>query len=68
MAKTYVCVAGDGSKSFPTGTQSSGSQKHLVSKGPTLGYALDYSGAVNGSTTLYLVDNGPTLGRSLAAS
>jgi hypothetical protein len=67
MAKRYVCQANDGSTSLPTSTQSSGSQKHLLDKGTTLGLVYDYSGAVSGTVT-YVVDNGPTLGLQRSSS
>jgi hypothetical protein len=36
---------------------------NLVYMGPTLGNQWRYSGAVNGTTTLYVTDCGPTIGR-----
>ncbi len=67
MAKTYDCRDNGGAKTSPTSTQSSGSQVHLLDKGPTLGLVYDYSGVVTGPI-LYLVNNGPTLGRQESAT
>jgi hypothetical protein len=50
-----------------SGTSSSGPVLHLLYKGPTIGYAYDYSGAVTGPV-LYVIDNGPTLGLQLSAT
>jgi hypothetical protein len=45
-----------------------GSIIHRTYQGPTVGTAHRFSGAVNGTTTLYYVDNGPTFGKMLSAS
>jgi hypothetical protein len=67
MAKTYYGNTG-GSHSPQTTPPASGSVTCLVYKGPTVGNTYDYSGAVNGTTTLYVVDNGPTLGRQRSST
>lgn len=41
---------------------------HRTYQGPTIGIDQQFSGAVNGTTTLYVVDNGPTFGRMLSAT
>jgi hypothetical protein len=41
---------------------------HRTYQGPSIGTAHRFSGAVNGTTTLYYVDNGPTFGKMLSAS
>jgi hypothetical protein len=41
---------------------------HRTYQGPTNGTQHLFSGAVNGTTTLYYVDNGPTFGKMLSAS
>ena len=41
---------------------------HRTYQGPAIGTAHRFSGAVNGTTTLYYVDNGPTFGKILSAS
>jgi hypothetical protein len=73
MAKTYYGQTSSGShppseSAKPTSPPASGPVTILIYKGPTLGNAWDYSGAVNGTTTFFVVDNGPTLGRQRAAS
>jgi hypothetical protein len=45
-----------------------GSCIHRVYMGPTLGMDHQFSGVVNGTTTLYYVDNGPTFGQVLSAT
>lgn len=45
-----------------------GNAVHRVYLGPTIGNSRQFSGAVNGTTTLYFVDNGPTFGRMLSAT
>lgn len=65
MAKRYIADVQDlgalGTTGSTSATKSSGPQKHLLNKGPTIGLAYDYSGAVTGNV-LYRVDNGSTLG------
>lgn len=46
-----------------TAPPASGSVQCLVFMGPSRGNEWQYSGAVNGTTTLYVCDYGPTLGR-----
>lgn len=69
MPKTYYGQASSGSHAPPQASApSSGAIKILVYKGATIGNEWDYSGAVNGTTTLYVVENGPSLGRQRSAT
>lgn len=69
MPKTYYGQANSGTHADPQPTPpASGPIKSLIYKGPTLGNQWDYSGAVNGTTTLFVVENGPSLGRSRSAT
>lgn len=68
MPKTYYGHAGGSHTPPQTSPPASGPIKILVYKGPTLGNEWDYSGAVNGTTTLYVVENGPSLGRERSAT
>jgi hypothetical protein len=62
MSKRYVCDEGDGPTiNTSSTTHASGSQRHLLDFGPTLGRGYGYSGDVVGNVK-YVVDNGPTLG------
>jgi hypothetical protein len=49
-------------------TVGAGNVIHRTYQGPTTGSAHQFSGAVNGTTTLYYVDNGPTFGKMLSAT
>jgi hypothetical protein len=73
MAKTYYGQTSGGSHppteaAKPTSPPASGPVQIMIYKGPTIGRVWDYSGSVNGTTTLYIVDNGPTLGRQRSAT
>lgn len=65
MAKVYITRTGSGATGKSATTMSGGATKHLIYKGPTLGYIYDYSTAVTG-TAQYVIEDGPTIGRKLS--
>lgn len=64
---TYLVKNGDDGDAEVTSTKASGSQQHLLDKGPTIGLKWGYSGEVVAGV-LYMVDNGPTLGIGKSAT